>query len=305
MKLLLFIVFIVLLITKPALRIAVKNLPFVLFYLPLDLYRYFRYKKWRNLPMGKIWCYCAPDFGGGKTLSAVEYIESTYKAFNGLIVWDFSRRKFVKQVVNVVSNVKFTNIPYKDFNSLSQICNAATECKLVDQEHNTLTCTIFFMDEASSELNSRSFKDNLNPLVLKDIVTCRHNHISLITTTQDFKLVDALLRTVTSKVIYAFKTWRLVVHFFYDPKELENAGSYRLIRPVGNGGFFARDKHFNAYDTYANVAKLDKKIKDGDILTEKEILDNLGSYAPAPDAVSAPSRRFIKARQKLSKGGRK
>ncbi len=298
MSLLILIIFIAFCIYNPYLRIIVTGLPYVLFYAPLDLYRYIRYKKWRNLEMGKIWCYCAPDFGGGKTLSAVEYIESTYKAYNDRVVWDFSRKKFVVQKVRIISNVAFKNIPYEDFTSLSQICNAASACKIVDEENNTLTCSVFFIDEASSELNSRSFKDNLNPLVMKDIVTCRHNHISLILTSQDFKLIDALMRTVTSKVIYAFKVWRLCVHYFYDPKELENAGSYRLIRSIGSGGFFVRDKNYNAYDTFANVAKLNKKIETGDILSEKEILDNLGSYSTDTSAILTPSRKFRKIRKK-------
>lgn len=301
MRIIILVLFIILLVTQPAFRICLKNLPFLLYYALVDMFNYFRLKKWRNLPMGKIWCYCAPDFGGGKTLSAVQYIENTYNAYNDLVVWDFSRKKFVVQKVKVISNVAFTNIPYEDFVSLSQITNAATACKIVDDANDTLTCSLFFIDEASSELNSRSFKDNLNPFVLKDIVTCRHNHMSVILTSQDFKLIDALMRTVTSRVIYAFKTWRICVHYFYDPKELENAGSYRLIKSIGNGGFFVRNKNYNAYDTFANVAKLNKKIEEGDLLSEKEILENLGDYKVDTSSVVRPSRRFVRSRKKMNK----
>ncbi|MBP3460346.1 MAG: hypothetical protein J6K58_14145 [Lachnospiraceae bacterium] len=301
MKLLIAFMLVMFIMSSPYLRIIIFNLPFVLFYLPLDIFKYFRYKKWRNLATGKIWCYCSPKFGGGKTLSGTEYIESLFNTYNDRIVWDFSRRKFVTQKVRVVSNVAFNNIPFEDLKSLSQICNAAKECKILDEQNNTLTCSVFFIDEASSELNSRSFKDNLNPLVMKDIVTCRHNHISVILTSQDFKLIDALMRTVTSRVIYVFKTWRLCVHYFYDPKELENAGSYRLIRPVGKGGFFVRDKNYNAYDTLANVAKLNKKIEDGDILTEEEILNNLGNNNTDTSAILSPSRKLRRSWKKSMK----
>lgn len=299
----LFFIFIVYVVfSNPYLSITITKLPFILFYAPLDIYRYFRYRKWRNLEMGKIWCYCAPEFGGGKTLSAVEYIESVYNKYNDRVVWDFSQNKFVRQVVQIVSNVQFQNIPYLDFTTLKQICDIANGQQVIDSANGTMTCTIFFLDEASSELNSRSFKDNLNPFVLKDMVTCRHSHISVFMTSQDFSLIDALMRTVTSKVIYCFKTWRYCIHKFYNPKVLENAGSYLLIRPTGYSGFFVRDKNYNAYDTFAKVEKLTKKFEEKDLLSSEEILQNLGNTSVNADAVINPSNRFRKSRRKLLGG---
>ena len=282
-------------------RIAILNLPLVIFYLPRDIYFYFKHKKWRNLNTGKIRCYCAPDFGGGKTLSATAWIEDMYNRYNDVIVWDFSRKKYVRQVVQIVSNVEFLNIPWTKFDNVFQICNCSTASRLIDEVNDTLTCTIFFIDEASSELNSRSFKDNLNAFVLKDIVTCRHNHISIILTSQDFKMIDALMRTVTSSVLYAFKTWRLLVQKHYDPKELENAGSYRLIKCIKTGGFFVRDKHYGAYDTHAVVDKLNKRIEEGDLLSAEEILASLGDTKSTEDAILRPSKGLRRMIQKKNK----
>lgn len=250
---------------------------------------------------GKILCYCSPEFGGGKTLSGVEYIESMYNSYNDLVVYDFSRKKFVVQKVEVYSNVVFKNIPYTRLESLSAICNCSASSSLKDEANDTLTCSLFFIDEAGSELNSRSFKDNLNPLVLKDLVTCRHNHISVILTSQDFSMIDALMRRVTSSVIYAMKTWRICVHRFYDPKELENAGSYLLIKPVRSGGFFVRNKNYSAYDTYAIVEKLNKRFEENDLLSEEEILANL-ALAPADiSTVMHPSKRFLRSKKSFNK----
>lgn len=300
---LLFFVFIVYLIfTNPYLWITATSFFRILFYIPLDIYRYFRYRKWRNIEMGKIWCFCAPEFGGGKTLSGVEHIERLYNKYNGRVVWDFGQNRFVRQVVQIVSNVKFENVPYIEFKTLKQICDVAKGQKVIDEANCTITNTIFFIDEASSELNSRSFKDNLNPFVLKDMVTCRHSHISVFMTSQDFSLIDALMRTVTSKVVYVFKTWRYCIHKYYNPKVLENAGSYLLIRPTGYGGFFVRDKHYNAYDTFATVEKMVKKFEEKDLLSSEEILQNLGNTSVNADAVINPSRRFWKARRKLLGG---
>lgn len=296
---LLFLIYMIL--NNPYLWITIRYLPFIVFYIPVDIFRFFRYRKWRVLEMGKIHCYCAPEFGGGKTLSAVEYIESLYNAYNGNIVWDFAQKKFVKQVVQVVSNVAFKNIPYVDFTSLKQICDIANSQKFVDAQNRTMTCSIFFIDEASSELNSRSFKDNLNPFVLKDMVTCRHSHISVFMTAQDFGLIDALMRTVTSKVIYSFKTWRYCVHKYYNPKVLENAGSYLLIKPIGYGGFFVKDKNYNAYDTFATVQKMVKKFEEKDLLPVEEILQNLGTTTINPEAALNPSKRLRMAWKKKAK----
>lgn len=297
--LILFLLYMVL--NNPYLWITFKNLPLIIFYIPIDLYRYVRYKKWRNLEMGKIICYCAPKFGGGKTLSAVEYIESLYNSYNGRIVWDFAQKKFVKQVVQVVSNVDFKNIPYVEFKTLKQICDTAKSQKILDAENETMTCSIFFIDEASAELNSRSFKDNLNPFVLKDMVTCRHSHISVFMTAQDFSLIDALMRTVTSSVIYCFKHWRYCIHKMYDPKVLENVGSYLLTKPVGFGGFFVRDKNYNAYDTFATVNQMIKKFESKDLLTADQILQGLAPVAVNPDAVLNPSKRLRTAWKKKAK----
>lgn len=300
-KFLLFMFLIYTVLNNPYLWITARNLPWIIFYIPIDVFRYFRYRKWRNLDMGNIICYCAPKFGGGKTLSAVEYIVSLYNAYNGKIVWDFSQGKFVKQVVQVISNVEFKNIPYVDFKSLKQICDTAKGQKVIDAENGTMTCSIFFIDEASSELNSRSFKNNLNPYVLKDMVTCRHSHISVVMTSQDFSLIDALMRTVTSKVIYSFKTWRYCVHKIYDPKVLENVGSYLLTKPVGFGGFFVKDKNYNAYDTFATVQQMVKKFEEKDILSTEQILAGLAPVAVNPDAVLNPSKRLRMAWKKKAK----
>lgn len=286
---------------SPFLRILLKNIPYVLFYVPIDLFLYIRRKSWRNLKTGKIHCYCSPEFGGGKTLSAVEYVESMYNAYNDRVIYDFARKKFVVQKVEVYSNVVFKNIPYIQLNNLSALCNCASLNRLKDEAAGTLTCSLFLIDEAGSELNSRSFKDNLNPLVLKELVTCRHNHISVILTSQDFSLIDALMRKVTSSVIYAMKTWRVCVHRFYDPKELENAGSYLLIKPVRSGGFFVRNKNYAAYDTYAVVDKLNKRFEENDLLSEEEILANL-ALAPADSStIMNPSKRFLRSRKLFNK----
>lgn len=52
------------------------------------------------------------------------------------------------------------------------------------------------------------------------------------------------------------------------------------------------------YDTLACVANLKKSVKKGDMLTQKEILDGLALAAPNMEAVSHPSRQYVRNQKK-------
>ena len=263
-----------------------------------DLYKYFRYKEKRRMLTGKLVCYCAL-FGKGKTLSVVHYVVSQYRKYNNKRIYDFDRRKWVTQKVHVVSNVDL-NIPYEKFVSLSQIVQIAETYSKKDVENDTLTCTLVLGDEFSVQMNSRNFKSNIDPLFLNTLLTCRHHHISIIYDAQRFNHVDALLRQVTSYVIQCNKVWRVMVSEKYDAWELENASSPSMVKPLRRFGWFIRDRDYHAYDTLACVDNLTKSCKDGDMLTEDEIL-SLQCTSPANmDIVEKPSRRFRRNMKKRS-----
>lgn len=291
---------IVLLVKFPELRILLKH-PFLsVYYGCRDLIQYIRHKEWNMMNTGDIVCYCSPNFGGGKTLSTVAYIRALYIRYHDKPVFDKERGKFVTQKIIIYSNVDFTDIPYIKLESMAQISSLAKNGHAYDQDNDVLTQIIILIDEAMSELNSRSFKDNFNSVLLKDLVTIRHNRMSIFLTAQDFSKIDTLLRSTCTKVIYAFKTWRLVVHRYYDPKQLDIAGSYLMIEPLHTGGFFATDKHYHAYDTYAIVENLQKKFTSEDIMSEKEILERLQPLYAAPQVLN-PSKGFIRSARKLSR----
>lgn len=92
-----------------------------------------------------------------------------------------------------------------------------------------------------------------------------------------------------------------MVHEQYDAFELENAADPTLIRPKRRFGWFIDDKAFNAYDTLACVDNLAKSCAEGDMLTETEILANQGNTGSDMDAVTSPSRKYIRARKKTAK----
>ena len=264
-----------------------------------DLYKYIKYHKWNNLKTGELRCYVGL-FGKGKTLSAVHYVVKKYNQYNDKKVYDFDRGKWVTQRVHIISNVELA-LPYEKFVSLSQIVSVAEKMRAYDNEHDTLTVTLVLGDEFSVQLNSRSFKTNIDPLFLNTLLTCRHHHISLIYTSQRFNHVDALLRQVTSTVITCNKCWRFMVHGSYDAYELENASDPTMVKPLARFGWFVEDKDYNAYDTLACVGNLTKSCKEGDMLSESEILALQCNTPDNMENVSNPSKHYIKLQRKKNK----
>lgn len=264
-----------------------------------DFAHFVRYKKWRECNTGKIIAYVGL-FGKGKTLSAVHAVCGIYKKYNGRQVYDFERKKWVTQRVHVISNVDLA-IPHEKFTALSQIVRVAERMHEVDVLDDTLTVTIVLGDEFSVQLNSRDFKNNIDPLFLNTLLTCRHHHISLIYTAQRFSHVDALLRQVTSYVLTCNKCWRYMVHGQYDAYELENATDPTLVKPSRKFGWFICDTDYTAYDTLACVGQLIKSCKSGDMLSEAEILALQKNMDANMDAVTHPSRRYVRSIRKRSK----
>lgn len=273
-------------------------------YLVTDVCKWFKYRKWNNCHTGKLICYTAL-FGKGKTLSVVHYITNMYQKYNNKKVYDVSRRKWVTQKVHVISNVEL-NIPYEKFISLEQIVRVSDTFKEIDNENDTLTVTLVLGDEFSVQMNSRSFKSNIDPLFLNTLLTCRHHHITLVYNAQRFNHVDALLRQVTSYVVNCDKVWRFQIHRYYDAYQLENASDPTLVKPFKRNGFFITDRDFNAYDTLACVGNLKKAVQSGDMMSESDILALQQNTEINPEVVnpSGKFKRILKKRARLTKGRR-
>lgn len=269
-------------------------------YAIMDSLKWVRYHKWDICSTGQLIAYVGL-FGKGKTLSAVHYVINKYKRYNGRKIYDFSRKKWVTQKIHIISNVKLNGVPYENFIGLAQIVQVADRFRKQDDKNDTLTCVFVLGDEFSVQLNSRKFKDNIDPLFLNTLLTCRHHHITLVYTAQRFSHVDALLRQVTSYVINCDKKWRFMVHGQYDAFALENASDPTLIKPLCRFGWFISDADYNAYDTLACVNNLSKSCRSGDMLSESEILSLQQNNSVNMDAVLKPSRKFIRSSKKRLK----
>lgn len=270
------------------------------YYLVADSLEWVRRKKWRNCKTGQLICFCGL-FGKGKTLSAVHWITKKYQKYHNKMVYDPNRKKWVRQVVFVLSNVDLKSIPSHPFTGLGQMVSLADEMKAIDEKNDTLTCIFVLGDEFSVQLNSRSFKNNIDPLFLNTLLTCRHHHISLIYTSQRFNHVDALLRQVTSFVVQCNKKWRVMVHHQYDAFALENATDPTLVRPLRKFGWFIENSDYSAYDTLACVGNLTKSCISGDMITEEEIIALQQNNGSNMDAVIKPSREFVRSSKKRKK----
>ncbi len=262
-----------------------------------DIYYYFKYRKYDIYDGGLLNCYFA-HFGGGKTLSVVQFVTYLFKRYNNKKVWDRGRRKFVLQKVHIISNVHLNGTPYEELVSLSQVVCCAWKNKELDKKRDTRTVVLVLLDEASSQLNSREFKTNINADFLNTLITSRHFHMSIYYTSQKFKLVDALLRSVTQRAISCHKVWRFMVQEYFDADEIEYAVNPSIVRPIRRTGFFIKDKHYNSYDTLATVKKLQKSVDSDDMMSEEEILALRGAINPDADIVT-PRKSYMRRRKKM------
>lgn len=249
----------------------IKNIPKILYYAPKDIYEYFKYKKWRLCNLMGIHSYDG-IFGTGKTLSVAHRARVIYHAYDGLRVFCPRQKKWVTQKINIVSNFEFKDIPFTLLDSLQQVVDCSNTIKQIDDINGTRTVTIFAIDEAGSELNSREFKHNINPYTLNSLVTCRHANIAILWMCQRFHMADKLMRDVTSDVFACKKIWRFEFLRVYDGWTLENALNPELVPCKRIDSFFITDDDYNCYDTFSVVDKLKKDAVEGKMLSDEEIL---------------------------------
>lgn len=303
MALIIFIAVVFLLIYSPLFRCAVFHPVKTVVNGAVDLYYYFKYLKFNNADYGFIKCYTAASgyaFGSGKTLSVVHEIVQRYNQYNGKKVWCSRRKKYVTQRIFILSNVEFLTVPFVHMDSLKQFVGLSDTIDDYDDEHDTLTVIYALCDEASSQMNSRSYKDNFDPLFISTLLTSRHFRASFYLTSQKFFMVDKLMRSCVSTVYSTAKLWRFQRYSVYDAVELENATNELMIKPLKRGCWFITNKDYAAYDTHASVGMLKKACESGDMMSEAEILQMIGSTDSDVAAVSNFSRKYKRRHKKMN-----
>ena len=268
----------------------------VIYYVILDNVNRILRRKRDECPYGTIKCYIAhrgTAFGTGKTLSATREIVRAYNRYNGKLVDCPRRQKLVTQRIHVLSNVDFQTIPYEQLQSLSQFVGETDTMQDFDDENNCLTVTYLFIDEASSQLNSRSFKSNFDAPFISRLLTSRHVRAILILTSQRSGMIDKLMRDCCNWYISCQKLWRFEILRWYDAYSIECAQEPDTVAPVHRTGYFIKDKLFSSYDTYASVKALEKACKEGDMLSAEQILAlRVGDSLQAADSKRQAKRRL-------------
>lgn len=283
-------------------RVVINHPVSVAFYGFLDMFNWIKKKMYNYYPAGKLDCYAA-HFGGGKTLSIVHYVTAIYKRYNNRKVWDKSLKCFVRQKIHIISNVEFSTIPFQRLVSLEQVVNMCMHNKELDKMTHERTVILVVIDEASAQLNSRNFKSNIDTDFLNTLITSRHYHMSILYSSQKFKLTDKLMRDVTQRVIQCKKIWRIMIQNVYNADELEFASDPSLVRPIERKGWFIRNKDYSAYDTLAVVDKLKKDIDEGNMLSPAEILQLRENTNPDNDNIIKGSGRLRRLQNRRKRKG--
>ena len=262
-----------------------------------DLTYYFLNRRSNDAPYGTIKCYIAhrgTAFGTGKTLSATRELVNCYRKYNGKLVYCPRRKKLVTQRVHILSNVDLLSVPFERLVSLSQFVAETDTMQELDDDNGTLTVTYLFIDEASSQLNSRSFKSNFDAPFISRLLTSRHVRANLILTSQRSGMVDKLMRDCTNYYISCQKIWRFEILRYYDAYEIECATDPNTVAPMHRSGYFINDKLFSNYDTFSMVKALEKSCKEGDMLTAEQILQ----LRQGDSLMAAKSKRVAKKNRK-------
>lgn len=232
-------------------------------YLCIDIFSYFKNRKWKNWNGFGLNIYIGM-FGRGKTLSATKYVLSQAKRYK----------------LNVISNIELSGYPYTPLTNWQQI---------VDSRANT----IILIDEISTVFNARNWKDfNIN--LLFQLLQCRKNKKMIVGTAQRFSHVDKLLRDITYEVIDCNKIWRFQHTINYDAWDYENCMNTKMLKRTRHRWQFISDKDFAAYDTDEII----DNAKRTDFISNNEIIAARGDVQFNELGVSKVSRKFKKRTMK-------
>lgn len=275
----------------PEFRYTVFHIFSVFGYAVRDGYKYIKYKRWNEFgEFGQMNMYIAHSsqpFGSGKTINVTAYAKMIYDRYNGKMVYNEKLGKWQEQKICIVGNYRLLDIPYIPLVAHQQII----ECTETENEEYYI-CYLILIDEMGTQFNNRSWKDNLSEDLLSAILQQRKNKVAVLGTVQDYSLFDATLRKLCTKVYVCQKHWRFCRVTTYFAKDVERAdGNLSLLKPQGTRVLFANDRLYNSYDTNEKVSKLVKDIENGEMLSNKEILEHADSRADF-EAMQTVKRKY-------------
>lgn len=263
---------IILILISPLVRLIITNPHNICFYSVLDIYEYFKYKKWRDFNYYGIDMYVGM-FGHGKTLSMTHTVRRLYERYGNRL--------------RIFSNYDLIGIPYIPLVNFNQLVDIGEEedCKYVG--------TVVLIDEIENVLSHRNFANF--PLELLHMLTQqRKKHVYILCSAQRFFMVDKLFRSITTNVYDCNKFWRFQNHKRYDAWDYENAVNPELVRCSGNSWWFVKNSDYASYDTSAMV----RKGMAEDFISNEEAIVRKGlDYNTNENAIRNPSKKLNKVRK--------
>lgn len=236
MKLFLF-VFCCLFAFIPLFRCFCLNIHRVLFYVPLDIFRYIKEKKWEYFGCSGIDVYCSGSgdvFGCGKTLSLTHKVTQLYNQYGDSLRY--------------ISNYHLENIPYIPLINFNQLLDLGT------MENDEYIGTVVCIDEISTVLSHRNFA-NFPLELLTPLCQQRKRRVYILASAQRWFMIDKLFRSLCNRVKLCKKTWRFQGIKTYDAWEYENAVNSEFLKPLGRSFWFIKDSDYNAYNTEEMISR--------------------------------------------------
>lgn len=261
----------------PVTRLIICNLHRIAYYAVLDLYNYFRFRKWEEFSYFGIDMFVAM-FGKGKTLSMTHRARQIYAQYG--------------DKVRFFSNYHLNDIPYTPLVNFSQLVDLGSD---EDEDGDDYVGTVVLLDEISSVLSHRNFASF--PLeLLSMLCQQRKRRIYIMCSAQRFFMVDKIWRGITTNVIICNKIWRLVHNTYFDAWEYENATTTTILQRLGHAWWFCRDSDYNAYDTSEMITRSAAE----DFISNEEAITRKGLDAGlvCNDAAVRLNKKAAKARKK-------
>lgn len=258
----------------PLVRCVIKNLHLIGIYSVVDVYLYFKYKKWKEFNLYGIDIFVGM-FGHGKTLSMTHRAMQIYKKYG--------------DDVRFISNYKLVGIPYIPLINFNQLVDLGNE----DPEGRKYKGTVVLIDEVENILNNRNYSKF--PLALLHSLTQQRKlKLYIMSSAQRFFTVDKYWRILCNHVFNCNKYWRFQHVEVYDAWDLENAMNYRDIKRIGNIWWFVKNQDYNSYDTEEMI----KKGTAEDFISNEEAIVRKGLEASNIGAVVNYSKRYHKNQKK-------
>lgn len=224
------IITIIILFFMPKIRCILLHFGSFIKYTYLDIYRYIKFKKWKDFNEYGIDVFIG-IFGKGKTLSAV------HKAL---------KLKARYPYIDLYSNIKLNGVEYIPLKSHMQIINSSNDA-------------VFIIDEASTLFNSRQWKD-FNHGLFSTLCQCRKKgkRKYVLLTAQRWGHLDKSLRDISRIVYDCDNLLRIQDNVGFDAYDYENCEDKKVVKIVSRETFIRKDSLYNSYDTDELVTQLSK-----------------------------------------------